>query len=155
MKTVFEGKHVVVRERDGWEFAERKSATEAAAVIALTENDELILVEQYRRPVDARVIDLPAGLVEGGDDAAATAKKELEEETGYSCERVELVAKCATSPGITSELVSIFRAHGVKKTGQPEEGITVHLVPRKSAADWLRKQSALIDVKLHFVTQST
>src|ERR1051326_7998157 len=127
MKTVFEGKHVVVRERDGWEFIERKSATEAAAVIALTDDDELILVEQYRRPVDARVIDLPAGLVEGGDDAAATAKKELEEETGYSCEHVEFLGKYATSPGITSEIVSLFRAHGVKRSGKPEEGIEVHL----------------------------
>ena len=155
MKTVFEGKHVLVKERDGWEFVERKSATEAAAVIAVTDDDELILVEQYRRPVDARVIDLPAGLVEGGDDAAATAKKELEEETGYSCERVELIAKYATSPGITSEVVSLFRAHGVKRTGEPEEGIEVHLVPRKGASEWLREQSALIDLKLNFVTQST
>jgi len=155
MKTVFDGKHVVVKERDGWEFVERKSATEAAAVIAVTENDELIVVEQYRRPVDARVIDLPAGLVEGGDDAAATAKKELEEETGYSCERVEFLGKYATSPGITSEIVSLFRAHGVKCSGEPEEGIEVHLVPRKSAAEWLRTRDALIDLKLHFVTKST
>src|ERR1051326_1535130 len=155
MKTVFEGKHVLVRERDGWEFVERKSATEAAAVIAVTVDDELILVEQYRRPVDARVIDLPAGLVEGNDDAAATAKKELEEETGYSWARVEFLAKCATSPGITSEIVSLFRAHDGRRTGEPEEGITVHLVPRKSAAGWLRGQSALIDLKLYFVTQST
>ena len=155
MKTVFEGKHVLVKERDGWEFIERKSATEAAAVIAVTENDELILVEQYRRPVDARVIDLPAGLVEDGLDAAATAKKELEEEAGYSCERVEFLARCATSPGITSEIVSLFRAHGVQRRGEPEDGIKVHLVPRRSAAEWLRKQDALIDLKLYFVTQST
>ena len=66
MNTIFEGKHVLVIERDGWEFVERKNGKEAVAVIALTDDDELILVEQYRRPVDARVIDLPAGLV--GDD---------------------------------------------------------------------------------------
>ncbi|HEX3582248.1 MAG TPA: NUDIX hydrolase, partial [Thermoanaerobaculia bacterium] len=82
-KQIFEGKRVVVLERDDWEYVERKKATEAVAVIALTENDEVILTEQYRKPVDARVIDWPAGLVgdDGEKDPAKTAKKELEEET--------------------------------------------------------------------------
>ena len=159
MKTVFEGKHVVVLERDGWEYVERKRAKEAAATIAITATDELILVEQYRRPVDARVIDWPAGLVEGDDDAETTAMKELEEETGFVCDRVEFLAKCATSPGITSEIVTLFRAHGLRRKGRAEEGITVHLVPRATARQWLERQSSLVDLKvwagLYFVTQST
>ena len=63
MKKIFEGKHINVFERDGWEFVERKSAKEAVAIIAVV-GGRLILTEQYRRPVDARVIDLPAGLIE-------------------------------------------------------------------------------------------
>ena len=66
MRTIFEGKHVFVRERDGWEFVERKTATEAVAIVAVTEAGEVVLTEQYRRPVDARVIDWPAGLI--GDE---------------------------------------------------------------------------------------
>src|SRR5205823_1964216 len=91
----FEGKHVIVLERGGWEYVERKKGKEAVAVIATTEDGELILVEQYRRPVDARVIDWPAGLVgdDGENDPAATARQELEEETGYTCTSVELLAK--------------------------------------------------------------
>ena len=161
MNTIFEGKHVLVIERDGWEFVERKNGKEAVAVIALTDDDELILVEQYRRPVDARVIDLPAGLV--GDDAendpARTAAKELEEETGFIAGEVRFIAKCPTSPGITSEQVSFYRALRVHGAAKPEEGIGVHLVPRARIAAWLRAESSLIDVKvwtaLYFVAQST
>src|ERR1700740_31754 len=107
-RKAFEGKHVDLFERDGWEFVERKSAKEAVAVIAVT-NGRLILTEQYRRPVGARVIDLPAGLIEE-HGAGKTAKLELEEETGLTCERVKLLAKSPTSPGITSEIVHYYRA---------------------------------------------
>jgi len=157
-RTAYEGKHLLVIERDGWEFVERKKGKEAAAVLAVTDDDEVILVEQYRRAVDAKVIDWPAGLVgdDGENDPAKTAKKELHEETGYECESVELLAKSPTSPGITSEQVSFFRAQRLRKTGQPEEGIEVHLVPRRYLAEWARNRGSLIDVKiwagLHFLT---
>jgi ADP-ribose pyrophosphatase len=147
---IFEGKHVIVLERGGWEFVERKKGKEAVAVIATTDDGKLILVEQYRRPVDARVIDWPAGLVgdDGENDPAATARKELEEETGYTCANVEFLAKGPTSPGITSELVSFYRADSVKKTGEPEDEITVHLVARDEIRAWLEKRDAMIDVKI-------
>ena len=162
MAIIFEGEHVIVVERDGWEFVERKKGKEAVAVIAVTENDELILTEQYRRPVDARVIDWPAGLVgdQNDDVAPTTAKRELEEETGFTCERVEFLASGPTSPGITSELLSFYRARGVRRNGKGEEDITVHLIRRVEAEGWLRKRKGvLIDLKvwggLHFVIAST
>lgn len=151
----------MVLERDGWEFVERKKGKEAVAVIAVTDDDELILIEQLRRPVDARVIDLPAGLVgdDGEDDPARTAKKELEEESGFVTSDVTFIAKSPTSPGITSEQVSFYRASRVRRSGKPEDGIDVHLVPRAALDEWLKKQNSLIDVKvwaaLFFVTQST
>src|SRR5512141_758659 len=103
-RRIFEGKHVFVCERDGWEYVERKKAKSAVAIVAETDDGRVVLTEQYRRPVDARVIDYPAGLVgdeSGHDDPAETAKKELKEETGYTCARVERVAGGPTSPGIT------------------------------------------------------
>jgi len=151
MKSIFEGKNILVLERDDWEFVERKKGKEAVAVIAETEDGELILTEQFRRPVNARVIDFPAGLVED-DGPEATAKKELEEETGYTCDSVELLAKGPTSPGITSEIVSIYRAHGVRRVGDgggvDSEQITVHRVPLQEVHAWLEKQNALIDLKV-------
>ena len=161
---IFEGKHVFVLERDGWEFVERKRAKEAVAIIALADH-QLILTEQFRRPVGARVIDLPAGLIEQ-HDTEETAKRELLEETGYACDRAELVASGPTSPGITSEIVHFYRASGVRRIGKgggvEGEDITVHLVPLGDIRSWLERKSAegmLIDLKiwaaLSFTVQST
>jgi len=154
MKKVFEGKHVLVLERDDWEFVERKKGKEAVAVIAETDDGELILTEQFRAPLNANVIDFPAGLVgdEGNNDPEETAKRELEEETGYTCDSVELIAKGPTSPGITSEIVSIYRARGVRKIGEGggvgSEKIIVHRVPLREVREWLREQKAVVDLKV-------
>jgi ADP-ribose pyrophosphatase len=156
-KTEFEGKHVIVFTRDGWEFVERKSAKEAVAVVAATDDGKIVLTEQYRRPVDRRVIDLPAGLIgdEDDSDAATTAKKELEEETGYRCRAVERLAGGPSSPGITSEIVHLYRATGLTREGAGGgvggEEITVHAVPLREAAQWLKekeKDGVLIDLKV-------
>ena len=155
MKTVFIGDKVLVIERDHWQYVERKKGKEAVAVIAETDDGKVILTEQFRRPVNQRVIDWPAGLVgdeEPDTDAAETAKKELEEETGYVCESVERLAKGPTSPGITSEIVSLYRARGVTKKGKGGgvggEDITVHTIPRGEVVKWLNEQDALIDLKV-------
>jgi ADP-ribose pyrophosphatase len=156
-KTIFEGKKIFVFTRDGWEFVERKSAKEAVAVVAVTEDGKLILTEQNRRPVAARVIDLPAGLVgdEGDDDPAETAKKELREETGWGCRTIEFLAKGPSSPGITSELVSFYRATGLSREskggGVGGEDIQVHEVPLRDIEQWLEKKrgdGVLIDLKI-------
>ena len=155
---IFEGKHLIVLDRGGWEYVERKKGKSAVAVIAMTDSGELILTEQYRRAVDGRVIDWPAGLVgdeDGHADPAETARKELEEETGYTCDRVEPVIDGPTSPGITSESVAYYRATGLRKKGKGggvgDEDITVHLVHRNGVEKWLRdrkRDGALIDLKL-------
>ena len=158
MKTICEGKRVLLLERDGWEYVERKKAKEAVAVIARTDDDRVILTEQLRKPVNAHVIDWPAGLVGDEDPNAtpeATARRELKEETGYDCESVELLAKGPTSPGITSEIVSIYGAVGVRRVGKGGgvggEDIQVHAIPASGLVDWLKKQSEagkLIDMKV-------
>jgi ADP-ribose pyrophosphatase len=166
-KTEFEGKHVFVFTRDGWEFIERKSANEAVAVVAATEDGKIVLTEQYRRAVDRRVIDVPAGLIGDEDDttdAAATAKKELAEETGYECTAVERLARGPSSPGITSEIVHLYRATGLTREGAGGgvggEDITVHAVPLRTIREWLQdkeREGVLIDLKvwsaLYFLTK--
>lgn len=158
VKTIFEGEHVLVLERDHWQFVERKKGKSAVAVIALTADSDVVLTEQYRRPVDARVIDWPAGLVGDHDDnadPAETARKELEEETGYACDRVERLASGPTSPGITSEIVHLYRAAGLRRAGPGGgvggEDITVHEVPLAGIDEWLTKKTGagvLIDLKV-------
>ena len=160
MKTLFEGKHVLVLERDDWQYVERKRGKEAVAVLAETEDGRVILTEQFRKPLNARVIDFPAGLVgdEGTSDPEETARKELEEETGYTCDSVELLVRGPSSPGITSEIVSLYRAHGVRRQGEGggvgEEDITVHAIPRNELRDWLRqkeREGVLVDLKAGLV----
>lgn len=158
MKIVFEGDHLYVFERDGWQYVERKKSRGAAAVLAETDDGEIVLTEQFRRPLNARVIDFPAGLIgdeEPDTDGAETAKKELEEETGYTCDSVELLARGPSSPGITSEIVSLYRARGVRKIGKGGgvggEDITVHVVPRGRLRAFLREkadQGVLTDLKV-------
>ena len=169
MKTICEGKRVLLIDRDGWEYVERKKGKEAVAVIAVTSDGRALLTEQFRKPVNLRVIDWPAGLVgdeAGHDDPATTARKELEEETGYMCSSVELLARGPSSPGITSEIVSFYRAAAAEKRGKGGgvggEDIVVHAIPVTELEDWLRKQSdggKLIDLKLwgglHFILKST
>lgn len=157
MQKIYEGKHIFVFDQNGWEFVERKKAKEAVAVIAVTDDGELIFTEQTRKPVGHRVIDWPAGLVgdEGSDDAAQTAKKELEEETGFTCEGVERLAAGPTSPGITSEIVTFYRATGVRREGSgggvSGEDITVHVVRRSDVPRWLEQRErdgVLVDLKI-------
>jgi ADP-ribose pyrophosphatase len=157
LKTVFEGDHLLVKERDGWQFVERKKGKTAVAVIAQTDDGRVILTEQFRKPLNARVIDWPAGLVgdEGTNDPAESAKKELEEETGYRCDSVELLARGPSSAGITSEVVSFYRASGVRKLGEGGgvggEEITVHTVARDELVDWLQareRDGMLLDLKV-------
>lgn len=157
-KPIFEGKHVLVLERDGWEFVERKSGKSAVVILAVTDDDRILFVEQFRRPVNARVIEFPAGLVgdeDGSEDPSETAKRELEEETGYVCASVEHLTSGPTSPGITSETVAFYRARGLEQLGAGggvgNEEINVHRIPRSEVADWLKRKEAdgiLIDVKI-------
>jgi ADP-ribose pyrophosphatase len=154
-KVLHETERLLLLERDGWEWVERKKGKAAVAVMALTTNGEIILTEQARKPVDARVIDLPAGLIgdeDQNEDATTTAKRELEEEAG-------------SSPGITSEKIVLVRAHGVSRRGAGGgvggEKIAVHLVPLAEAGEWLRereREGILVDMKvwagLYFVAKS-
>jgi ADP-ribose pyrophosphatase len=164
VKKVFEGKHLLVLERDGWEFVERKKAKAAVAIVARTADGKVVLTEQFRLPVNARVIDFAAGLVgdDGNNDEETAARRELEEETGYRCASVERLASGPTSPGITSETVTFFLATGLERTGAGEEEITVHEVNVDGIETWLRareREGLLIDCKvwtgLYFLIQST
>lgn len=122
--------------RDGrWEYAHRTRATGAAIIVAVTEEQRLLLVEQYRIPVRARTIELPAGII--GDEPGSSeeadseaARRELMEETGYSAEEIAPLTRGPSSGGLTSEIVTLFHATKLKRAGAGggvgNEGITVH-----------------------------
>ena len=142
------GRYLNLVERNGWEFATRVHPT-VVVVIAWTDADELLLVEQYREPVAARCIELPAGLVgdrPGERDEAErdAAFRELEEETGYRAAALDELMRCPTSAGMTNECAVFFRARELERIsdggGDDSEDITVHRVPRDRAHDWLAER---------------
>jgi ADP-ribose pyrophosphatase len=153
------GTHLKLLADGHWEFAERTRASGGVVILAFTERDELILIEQFRPPVQKRVISLPAGLTgDGGEaeEATVSAIRELEEETGYRAERVHQLTQGPSSPGLTSEMMTFFRAEGVRKIDgavlDPDEGITPHLVPMANLHAWLHAREAegiLVDYKIY------
>jgi len=148
VEVMCEGKFVRALRRGQWEYASR--ARNIRAVVVLDEHDgQVILVEQARVPTDCRCIELPAGLVGDTDPNATvetTAIKELEEETGFTAERVERLGDFFASPGMLSEGFTLVRAHGVRKVGEgggdENEDIAVHLVPRAEIPNFIEQKRA-------------
>jgi ADP-ribose pyrophosphatase len=148
--------------REGhWEYAERVNATGAAIIVAVTEAGKLLLVEQYRIPCHAHTIELPAGIIgdepEAGDEShAEAARRELLEETGYAAEHIEALTTGPASSGAISEIVTLFRATGLRKAGAgggvAHEAITVHEVPLNEVRGWLAdkaRSGVLVDPKVY------
>lgn len=93
----------------------------AVAVIAVTDEGKIIMVEQYRKAMERSLVEIPAGKLEPGEDPAASAARELEEETGYGCAEMEHLTSFYTSPGFADEIVHMYVAHGLQKIEQPAE----------------------------------
>lgn len=156
----YAGRFLHFAERNGWEYVTRSNASGVIAIIALTDDDQLVLVEQYRPPLGRTVIEIPAGLV--GDEAASTdevdldaAQRELLEETGFTADRWQSLLTCASSGGLTDECVHFFRADGLTKTaeggGVDGERIHVVLVPRNGIHRWIQsriKDGLAVDAKV-------
>jgi ADP-ribose pyrophosphatase len=151
------GDYVRVLKRGKWEYASRANNIGAVVIVAEYEG-KVILVDQPRVPPDVRCIELPAGLVGDTDPNATvegTAIKELEEETGFTAERVERLGEFYSSPGMLSESFTLVRAHGVRRIGEgggdENEDINVHLVPRAEIPNVIEQKRAEgfgVDVKL-------
>ena len=162
-KTILaEGRHLRFVSRDGWEFAERPHVTGIVVIVAVTPEDKLILVEQYRPPVGRRVIELPAGLagdIDGAEDEdlSEAARRELLEETGYAAESFVWLCEGPPSAGMSSEVLTFFQAKGLTKVeaggGDDSEDIHIHEVPLDQIADWLddraQAKDVFIDLKIY------
>ncbi|HTY42815.1 MAG TPA: NUDIX hydrolase [Thermoanaerobaculia bacterium] len=156
-EVVFEGRHMVFLRRRGWEYVEHRTAPEAAMIVAITPRDEIVLAEEFRQPMNAPVISLPAGLVgdEGPEDAAEAARRELAEETGHTASRLELLARGPGSAGQSSEMISFFLAAGAVRSGEQAAHdvgkIRVHVVSIADLPEWARRreaEGAVIDPKI-------
>ena len=157
---LYQGKFIELKRVGSWEYVQRCNSIGCVAILAFTSNHEIILVEQFRLPLNKRVIELPAGLA--GDtkgnkeeSLAEAAIRELLEETGYVAARMKYLAEGPSSAGITTEVITFFQALDVKKTseggGDATEEIQVHTISINHLKSWLeamRAEGCLVDYKI-------
>lgn len=160
VETLYTGHWLTLRQRGHWEYVERNNPQGAVIIVAVTPDDCVLFVEQYRVPIRQFTIEMPAGLIgDPGhtDDAEvdATARRELEEETGYTCARVVPLHSGPSSAGMSTEMMHFVRAFDLHKVGagggDETENIVVHAIARNEAGAWLHsmsKKGYSIDPKL-------
>ncbi|WP_347549769.1 NUDIX hydrolase [Pseudalkalibacillus hwajinpoensis] len=123
-KTIYQGRIIDLRVEDVELPNGKQSKRElidhpgAVAVIAVTPNDKIIAVRQYRKALGKAIVEIPAGKLELGEKPELTAVRELEEETGYTCESLDKIISFYTSPGFANELVHLYVAKGLEKSGE-------------------------------------
>ena len=107
-------------------------------VIALTKDDEILLVKQFRSPYEKTVIEIPAGKKEPGEDPLECGKRELLEETGFTAEKFIPLGELYPSPGYCGEIIHLFLATSLNKSNQnldEDEFLTVLKIPFSEALD--------------------
>ncbi|MBU0687430.1 MAG: NUDIX hydrolase [Candidatus Margulisbacteria bacterium] len=103
----------------------------AVIIAAVTDKKEIVLIRQYRKPVEAVIYEIPAGLVDEGESLKDAALRELKEETGYVAGKINQVLSAYTSPGYSTEVIHYFIAKDLKLTGQAldaDEVVKVEIV---------------------------
>jgi len=136
-KIIYEG-NILKLYRDEVEFPNHhKSAREvvehSGGVSVLAENEEgkVLLIKQYRYPVDEVIYEIPAGKLEANEDAAGCASRELREETGYTAEKFSKLFEFFPTPGYSTETIYIYQAENLKFVGRElEEGEYIEVVPK-------------------------
>ncbi|MDV3458659.1 NUDIX hydrolase [Sphingomonas sp. HF-S4] len=165
VETVWQGKWITAKRQGKWEFVARARCIGAAVIVAIDDDDHVLLVEQYRVPLGRRCLELPAGLIgdtQDGDTPLDAARRELVEETGYDCAAVEDLGYFHSSPGMVSEGFTLVRATGLTRVGEgggvDGEDILVHRVARADIARFVaakRAEGLAIDVKLLLLLADT
>lgn len=140
-----------LRTAQGWEYVRRSNAKGCVAILAVTDDNRVILTEQFRPPLGRTVIELPAGLagdipLQEDEPLLVAAQRELKEETGYVAKNWTMLLEGTSSAGMTDEMVSLFFATGLTKMseggGVAGENIKVHYVHRSDVPKWCRDRQS-------------
>lgn len=126
----------------------------AVALIAITGDNKIIMVEQFRKALEKTIIEIPAGKIEKGEAPEVTALRELEEETGYTANKLELIQSFSTSPGFADEIIHLYSAEGLSKSTSgavlDEDEFVELLEVTVEEAEQLMKENRIYDVKTAF-----
>ncbi len=143
-KEIYDGriikvKNDTVRLPDGT-IAERELVLHngGACVVALDNENNVLLVKQYRKPFDSELLEIPAGKLEKNEDPFLAGKRELREETGFIAEKFTKISETYPSPGYLNEKIHIYLAENLKFVGQDlddGEFVEVLKVPLEKAVE--------------------
>ncbi|EDM27699.1 NUDIX hydrolase [Lentisphaera araneosa HTCC2155] len=150
MEEIYKGKFLHYIKTGNWEWVTRPNDISAAVIAAVTDKKELVLIEQFRVPMNAPVIEWPAGLVGDGDyegeESFIAAQRELEEETGYYAKNFKKVVHGPVSAGMSDEANDLYIAWDLEKVseggGVDDEEIITHLVPFAELHEFIEKKQA-------------
>lgn len=135
---IFDGKILKLRveqvEMPGGNLAVREIVEHPGGVgiVAVTDEDEIILVKQFRKPVEKAIYEVPAGKLDNNEDHRACGIRELSEETGYSAENFDYLGFMYPSPGFADEVTHLYLATGLTKGENhldPDEYLDVEFIP--------------------------
>ena len=161
LQSLAKGRYLHLVDDNGWEYVQRTNTNGVVAIVPLLAGNSVVLVDQYRIPLDKRVIEFPAGLAgdtadTAGEDLSIAASRELEEETGYRAAQWTFLTEGPPSAGLTSELITFYLARDLERIGpgggDDSEDIICHEVALTEIDAWLRakeKEGYIIDPKVY------
>jgi len=139
-----------------WESFERVNCKGVVAIVPVTDDKEVLLIRQFRPPVNGYVIEFPAGLNDKGDTLEEAARRELLEETGYSAKEIIYLTEGPMSSGASGEILTVSLAKGLEFKGigkrDETEDIEVLKVPINELnykLSALRSEGNYIDLKIY------
>ncbi|MCM3566716.1 NUDIX hydrolase [Neobacillus mesonae] len=129
----------------------------AVAILALTSDKKIVMVEQFRKALEKTIVEIPAGKLEKGEEPAGCARRELEEETGYVCDTLDLLTSFYTSPGFSDEIVHVFLAKGLTKKEDSaaldeDEFVNLEELTLEEALQYIKEQK-IYDAKTIYAVQ--
>ena len=121
----------------------------ASVIIPLLENNHVLLVRQYRYAVGKELLEIPAGTCDIGESPEDCAKRELQEETGFTCGNLEKILECYVAPGYSSELIHFYVASALRKAESQMELDEAIMVERIELEQVLKmiKENIIVDAK--------
>lgn len=130
---IHEGKFLNFRSVNEYEYVERKNRQDVVFIVAITENDELVMILNTRPPLGRPSLEFPAGLIDKGEHFTTAGVRELKEETGYGGELYETFDAAASLGGLTNEMVYSTMFRNATKISEQDldenEQIKIVLIP--------------------------
>lgn len=114
----------------------------AAAIVPLLEDNQVVLVRQYRYPISQNLLEIPAGTLEPGESPNDCARRELEEEAGFKCEELNKIFECYVAPGYSTEKIHFYIARNLSRSNpnpDQDERINVEIIPLTEVVNKIRK----------------